>query len=163
MQFTGMFRRHSGNGKSVSDYDIGKFLDLASVPGLFQKNLKTGKNPNVFIEKQQYKVAMAGRASRFKSEIVRERRYNKKEFFFFFWIRLTPHWETFFARSFKIGRRFTSTLIFLLFVDVHSENVCPLLGIEPTPHVVFADDGTYGSSASQRLNQLSYVTQKEFY
>jgi hypothetical protein len=44
-------------------------------------------------------------------------------------------------------------------VDVHSENFCPLLGIEPTPHVVFADDGTYGSSASQRLNQLSYVTQ----
>jgi hypothetical protein len=44
-------------------------------------------------------------------------------------------------------------------VDVHSENVCPLLGIEPMPHVVFADDGTYGSSASQRLNQLSYVTQ----
>lgn len=72
-QFTGMFGRYSSSVKPGNDYDSGVFLDLASAPNSFQKDIKSGPNPNTFIENPRYNVALAGHSRRFKDELVKER------------------------------------------------------------------------------------------
>jgi hypothetical protein len=89
-QFTGMFGRYSGAAKSSIDYDIGVFLELASAPDSFQKDLKLGKDSNVLIAKPRYNVALAGHSRRFKEELVRERLYEDNGFFKKFLVNSAP-------------------------------------------------------------------------
>jgi hypothetical protein len=89
VQFTGMFGRY-GTGKSGSNYDVGVFLDLASAPMSFQKDIKTGSNPNAFIEKPRYNVSLAGHPIGFKAEFVRERKSEDYGFFKRFLVNSAP-------------------------------------------------------------------------